>query len=220
MKSRLSKPVSSFDLIARSYETMERLAFGSLLQKARIAHLGKIADAKKVLLLGEGNGRFLATLLEQNRRCRVTCIDKSRRMLDLAGNRIQLKDRKRVLFEQNDFEKEPMPLPRSDVLVTHFFLDCFTPETLNRMLPRLSDSLSPGGTWLMADFVEPSETGIISSLQGAALRALYYFFAKTGGIEANKVSCPEKTLQALGMRGNGRISYLRGWITSSIYKKS
>ena len=220
MKSRLIKPAENFDRIARSYETMERLAFGSLLQKARTAHLEKVEHAEQVLLVGEGNGRFLAALLEKNRRCQVTCIDQSRRMLDLAENRVQLRDRKRVRFALNDFEKEPMSLPEFDVVVTHFFLDCFAPETLNRMLPRLSDSLSPGGTWLMADFVEPSDSGTIASLQRTVLRALYYFFAKTGGIKANKISCPEKKLEALGMKENGRSSYLRGWITSSIYHKS
>ena len=77
---------AGFDRIAGMYRLLETVAFGSVLQRARTAHLGQITDAEEVLLAGEGNGLFLEALLSTNSHCRVTCIDKSQAMLNLAGD--------------------------------------------------------------------------------------------------------------------------------------
>ena len=48
------------DRIARSYRWLEYAAFGVALERARFDFLRCAAEARRVLILGEGDGRFLA----------------------------------------------------------------------------------------------------------------------------------------------------------------
>lgn len=49
----------SFDRIARYYQTLESIAAGSQMQRARLALLEHIPVPRRVLLAAEGHGRFL-----------------------------------------------------------------------------------------------------------------------------------------------------------------
>ena len=55
------------DPIASSYRWLEYAAFGLALEHARFDFLSHAAAARRVLILGEGDGRFLARLLRCNR---------------------------------------------------------------------------------------------------------------------------------------------------------
>lgn len=210
---------SGFDHIAFLYRLLENISFGPFLQRARVAHLEQIAGAEEVLLAGEGNGLFLEALLSTNSHCRVTCIDKSQAMLNLARNRIKKTAGKRVRFEQIDLNGSFLPSARYDALVTHFLLDCFTSQTLKLLLPKLADCLHPDGRWLLADFVDPKE-GVLALFQRSALRFLYAFFKSTCGIEAHELYNPKEILFSLGMRETKRQTYLQGWIASLVYEKT
>jgi ubiquinone/menaquinone biosynthesis C-methylase UbiE len=209
-----------FDRIASIYGLLENISFATALQRARIAHVDQIKNAEEILLAGEGNGRFLKVLLERNPRCRVTCMDKSQEMLKLARKRVGNLNDHRVDFQKVDLVRESLPQNKYDALVTNFFLDCFPFETLSQLLPRLADSMQMGGTWLLADFVEPLDKGILGSFQNSALRLLYYFFSKTSGVEAKKISCPKQILRSLGIQENKRVSILGNWIYSSTFYKT
>ena len=56
----------SFDSIAPAYRTLETIAFGGALQRARVACLGEIGTPRRALIVGEGNGRFLCELLRRS----------------------------------------------------------------------------------------------------------------------------------------------------------
>src|SRR5258708_18551693 len=77
----------SFDRLAPHYRWMEWLLAGRKLQRCRTAYLRRIDCPREVLLLGEGNGRFLEALLLAHPRARVTCVDASAAMLDRARHR-------------------------------------------------------------------------------------------------------------------------------------
>lgn len=53
----MNKP--SFDGLAPWYFLLEKLSFGNQLQKCRLSQLEELKDATSVLILGDGNGRFL-----------------------------------------------------------------------------------------------------------------------------------------------------------------
>jgi len=57
----------------------------------------KLKDARKILLLGEGDGRFLLKVLELSSSSQVTCIDSSFYMLNKASERIKSQRPRRVL---------------------------------------------------------------------------------------------------------------------------
>ena len=220
MKTKTNGKPAGFDRIAMTYHLLERMAFGSFLQRARTAHLKEIAGAKNILLVGEGNGLFLKSLLAANSRCRVTCLDASQSMLELSRGRIFKRDRHRVDFRQTDLTSESMATNKYEVVVTHFFLDCFNRETLNGLLPKLEGILQPRGKWLWADFVEPINGGVAASFQRTALRFLYLFFQATCRIEARTVHNPSDILRKLGLKKTMQCIYLNGWITSLVYEKT
>lgn len=78
----------SFDAIAPYYRWLERVTAGPLLQRCRTEFLHELKDARNILLLGEGRGRFLMELLRQNPEAHITCVDASARMLELTRSEL------------------------------------------------------------------------------------------------------------------------------------
>lgn len=140
----------SFDRVARIYAGAEALLFGRRLQAARTRGLSDLNAPERVLLLGEGDGRFAEALLTRFDACQVTIVDKSERMLELAVKRL-FAHSARVNFMQADALHCAFEGP-FDLVTTLFFLDCFDTEAQQRLFERLDPVLSHDATWLYADF--------------------------------------------------------------------
>src|SRR5260370_4963884 len=54
---------TQFDLVAPLYPVLERWIFGRRLDGARMAFYDAVLQSDRILLVGEGNGRFLRSLL-------------------------------------------------------------------------------------------------------------------------------------------------------------
>src|SRR6266850_33660 len=148
----------SFDVLAPYYGTLERIVFGSDLQRCRVACLSEIDTARRALIVGEGNGRFLCELLRMHPEIEIDCIDASQRMLQLArkGVEDQLPGQaERVRFLHQDITSWAAPEHRYDLLVTHFFLDCFPEPVLAGIIKKLARSATNDANWLLADFCLP-----------------------------------------------------------------
>ena len=74
----------SFDRLAPHYRWMECVLAGSKLQRCRTAFIDNVSVARRALLLGEGNGRFLVELFRARPDIHVTCVDASSAMLARA----------------------------------------------------------------------------------------------------------------------------------------
>ena len=79
----------SFDVLAPYYRWMEFVLAGNKLQRCRTAFLSQVTRRKSVLILGEGNGRFLLECRCILHEAQITCVDASFRMLTLARKRLQ-----------------------------------------------------------------------------------------------------------------------------------
>ena len=110
------------DRIARCYRWLEYAGFGRALEHRRNAFLAYVADARRVLVLGDGDGRALAALLRAAPHARIDYVDLSARMLELARGRA---GDLRVVYRRDDARTTPLPAAEYDLIVTHFFLDCF-----------------------------------------------------------------------------------------------
>src|SRR5947209_11342892 len=124
----------SFDAIAPWYRTLETIAFGNALQRARVACLDEIGSPRRVLILGEGNGRFLRELLRKHPGIEVDCVEASGRMIDLARRRLEGMAPtavSRVQFLHRDITSWNPESHGYDLIVTHFFLDCFPADNLS-----------------------------------------------------------------------------------------
>ncbi|MFL6589827.1 MAG: class I SAM-dependent methyltransferase [Chthoniobacterales bacterium] len=190
----------SFDAVAPWYRTLETIAFGNALQRARVACLDEIGSPRRALNEGEGNGRFLCELLRKQPGIEVDYADASARMLDLARRRIQRaipEAAGRVRFLHRDITSWA-PEPKGyDLIVTHFFLDCFPADQLGAVVRKLSQAAAADAIWLLADFRMPPEPRSCLTAK-MWLRAMYLFFRVTARIEARKLIDPSPFLRAEG----------------------
>lgn len=189
----------SFDRLAGSYETLERLSFGGRLQACRVAGLPWIDAPGDVLVLGEGNGRFLVELALRLPLARIHVVDGSQKMLALARRRVIERmpwALDRIRFEQGRLPHFELRPGCYDLLVTNFFLDCFDDQGLDRLLPLLDDCLRRDAQWLLGDFCVP-RAGWRRWRAKAWLAAMYAFFRVTTGLEAREWVDPLPRLEAL-----------------------
>jgi ubiquinone/menaquinone biosynthesis C-methylase UbiE len=142
----------SFDRVAPHYRWLETVAFGGQLQEARVAFVREIGSPRRILIVGEGNGRFLATLVREHPGASVDCIEASARMIALARQRVNAAQ---VNFIEADLSEVALPAGAYDLVVTHFFLDCFDDHGLPLLIERLARAATPDARWLIADFHPP-----------------------------------------------------------------
>ena len=210
--------MKSFDRVAKLYRPLERLAFRSDLTRTRTAFLSDLKDAKRVLILGEGDGRFLAQLLKINRHCQVDCMDKSGEMLRLAQKRAADLAGERVTFYHRDALTFPYPTQHYDLIVTLFFLDVFTAQTLERLVHTSASSLQSGGLWYVADFQIASGRlrGLYSRLW---LGLLYGFFNWQTDMAARSLVNPSPYLLANGLELVKTKKRHLGMLYSQLWRK-
>jgi ubiquinone/menaquinone biosynthesis C-methylase UbiE len=173
----------SFDRVAPHYRWLETLVFGKQLQRARVAFVREIGSPRRVLIVGEGNGRFLAEFVRLHPGAAVDCIEASARMIELARARIP---DGRVNFIHRKMEEVSLETGSYDLLVTHFFLDCFGEETLAPVIAKLANSATPDAQWLVADFCAPAK-GWRHLPARFLLASMYFFFRAVARIEARRL---------------------------------
>ena len=184
----------NFDRIAPHYHWLEKLTFGDQLQRARTAFVREMTPPRRALVAGEGNGRFLEELLREHPNLRADCVEASARMIALGRARI---GEKRVRFIHANI-RDAAPVEDSyDLLVTHFFLDCFAETELRRVIEKLSRAAKSDATWLIADFCEPPR-GWRRLRARVLIAILYRFFRAVAGIEARELVDYAPLLRAEG----------------------
>ncbi|MDB6128882.1 MAG: SAM-dependent methlyltransferase, partial [Verrucomicrobia bacterium] len=186
---------ANFDPLARIYRTLEWIAFGGDLERARFVWLDRLADCRSILILGEGDGRCLARLLRLAPDARIHCLDASPAMLDRAETRIAgTGNRERVTFECANALEAEFPSSTYDAVVTLFFLDCFAADQAGELVRRIQPSLKPGTRWLFADFVLP-QRGVARLRARVWLAGLYAFFRWQTGLRSRELPPSEKLLE-------------------------
>lgn len=189
----------SFDGLARHYRWMEAILAGDVLQRCRTAFVDQAIGAESPLLLGEGNGRFLGPFLQMNLSARVVCIEQSAQMIEQARESLGRRriDPNRVEFIRCDVLDWAPPKETFDLIVSHFFLDCFTEPQLQKLLPRLAASGQSDCLWLLADFQIPGQ-GIRRLRAQAVHKLMYTFFRLTTKLPATHLIDPDPLLREAG----------------------
>jgi ubiquinone/menaquinone biosynthesis C-methylase UbiE len=178
------------DPIARWYRWLEYVGFGRALERRRCAFLGYVRDAQRILVLGEGDGRFLVKLVEQNRGASIDYVDLSRRMLEIARERAG----DRVNYLHGNALTMPLPQNEYDLIVTHFFLDCFEEAELERLIDRIACAAQRNARWLISEFRNSS------GWSRAIIRMLYFFFGVTTGLKTSRLTDHRPMLEQRGFR--------------------
>lgn len=187
----------SFEVLAPHYRWMELVLAGNKLQRCRTAFLGQVSYCREVLILGEGNGRFLCECYRAIPEAHITCVDSSAGMLAVAQRRLSThgSDLVRVEFVTANALTWKPPRGRFDLVVTHFFLDCFGQEQLNRLIPAISSAMTPAAQWLLADFQVPP-AGLTRYRALVIHQLMYWFFCVVTRLPARHLSIPDGLLYA------------------------
>lgn len=173
----------NFNYVAPFYRWLEGIVFGHALQRARTAFVRQIDPPRRVLIVGEGDGRFLEEFVRFYPRAEIDCVEASERMIALARRRVPAST---VRFVPAILAQVRLEAGRYDLLVSHFFLDCFGEKTLGEVVSKLSRSASAEAQWLIADFCLPP-SGWKRTRAQALIAIMYRFFRSVAGIEARRL---------------------------------
>jgi len=208
-----SQTAAPFDLVAPIYPALERLVFGLRLTEARKAFFDRVLEADRVLLVGEGNGRFLKSLIGRERVGSVKIVEKSHAMIRLMKNRVGCPRKVALEFIEADFLRCRLR-EQFDCVVTHFFLDLFNPPGQLDIINKLGEMTSENGTWINVDFTPPRALG------GRVLMWLQYtFFRMVCGIEARRCFDESPMAAQNGWIALASLSFLGGLVVAKRYQK-
>ena len=205
-----------FDGIARLYRWAEYLSLGPLLKFTREQFLSSFSDRRQALLLGDGDGRFTAALLRNSPDLQAHAVDGSRAMLRLLGRRCALDgNASRLRIQQESVLCAAIP-PATDLIVTHFLLDCLTQPELDSLALRLAAAVQPGCLWVVSEFGYPRHR-LGRVLAAVYLGLLYAAFRVLTGLVPQHLPDPERSLKAAGFHRLQRTERLGGFLYAELW---
>ncbi|MGA1983852.1 MAG: class I SAM-dependent methyltransferase [Acidobacteriaceae bacterium] len=210
------KPAApDFDLIARPYRWLEYLSFGPALARCRNHFLPQLADRRAALVLGDGDGRFLARLLAANPRLHADAVDLSPAMLGLLTRRAPATHTAARLRTHHADALTFTPVGPYDLIVTHFFLDCLAQSELDTLCTRIAPCLAPNALWLVSDFRIPP--GPFSLPARALVRSLYFAFRALTGLRTTRLPDHAAALRPAGFTRIAQHLSLAGVLTTELW---
>jgi len=105
---------------------------------------------------------------------------------------------------------------KSDLVVTHFFLDCLTTEEIQSLAARLRPALTPSALWIVSEFAIPSNWyGRL--VARPLITALYRAFGLLTGLTIRKLPGHPSALRAAGFTLLHRRPRLAGLLVSELW---
>jgi SAM-dependent methyltransferase len=203
---------ANFDRIARPYRWLEYLSFGPMLERCRFSRIPQLASCRRALILGDGDGRFLARLLAANPNLHADVVDQSPAMLRLLQARVAaVHALDRVRIHHTD-ALSFIPPASCDLITTHFFLDCFTTSQVESIARTLHPHLTPNGIWLISEFAIPS--GLAALPAKSIVSSLYAAFRLITGLRVRALPDHPAALTQAGFTLLDRRSFLFGLLIS------
>jgi SAM-dependent methyltransferase len=207
-----------FNLIARPYRWLEYLTLGRALERCRAHYLPQLRDRRHSLVLGDGDGRFLAQLLADNPHLQADAVDTSTTMLGLLRQRSEAATSDadtRLRIHHSDALAFPLA-GRYDLVVSHFFLDCLTQAEVNILVTRVASTLAPGALWLVSDFRIPAGFMRLPAL--ALVRGLYFAFRVLTGLRTVQLPDHATPLTQSGLIRIAHQHSFAGLLTTELWQ--
>jgi trans-aconitate methyltransferase len=210
----------NFDRVAAIYRWAEYLSLGPTLQRARTHLLPHLGHPRRALVLGDGDGRFLEQLLLRYPACDALAVDISAAMLHRLRCRC-LRSVPHAAIRLQILQQSALTVdlpPATDLVVTHFVLDCFSQPQVDALIARLAAQLTPGALWLVSDFALPSHR-LLRPLAALYIRALYAAFRLLTGLRITRLPHPQAALEAAGLTLIQRHNLLCGLIYTELWRR-
>jgi len=215
-------PPANFGRFARLYAPVEWLSFGRALTRRRECFLAhpRVAGARRVLILGDGDGRFTAALLERNPSAEITAVDVSAAMLSQLERRARTRTpNARLDLQQADIRSWSAPHANYDLVVAHFFFDCFTTDDLTTVIARISPALTPNALWLLSDFAIPTHP-FWTPFAKVLLRLLYLTIGSLTGLKHSHLPDHQAALNSAHFQLANADTAFGGTLRSEIWQKT
>jgi ubiquinone/menaquinone biosynthesis C-methylase UbiE len=210
---------ANFDRVALPYRWLEYLSFGPWLARCRSAQLAHLTTARRALLLGDGDGRFLARLLAINPTVTADVVDSSHSMLKLLERRVRSSgDHHRICLHHAD-ALTWNPTGSYDLIVSHFFLDCFFPHQLEQLFDSVLPHAIPGAQWVVSEFAIPRDPFAAHVARGI-ISSLYRAFGWTTGLRVRALPDYAASLLRRGLSPMHDRRYLAGLLCSQLWTLS
>jgi SAM-dependent methyltransferase len=208
----------NFNRIARPYRWLEYLTLGTALENCRTHYLPQLLDRRRALVLGDGDGRFLAQLLASNPDLHADAIDTSATMLQVLRQRCgAATPNAATRLRTHNANALTIPLEDSyDLVVTHFFLDCLTQPDLDALITRINPTLTPGALWLISDFRIPN--GLMRLPARVFVRSLYLAFRLLTGLRTTHLPDYATPLTQAGLNRVAHQHRLAGLLTTELWQ--
>jgi ubiquinone/menaquinone biosynthesis C-methylase UbiE len=210
---------AEFGRLARVYRWMEYFSFGPYLQQCRTSMLDEITSLHRGLIYGDGDGRFLAELVKRAPQVEVTAVDASAEMLRQtarklpAGSRVRLVKADALTCDPGKFPEAPF-----DLVVSHFFLDCFTEAETALLLTRVQEAVHQGTIWIVSDFAIPERTPA-KQIANLIVHGLYRAFGLLTGLRIRCLPDHSRVMQKAGWLLEDRQQLLFGLLVSERWRR-
>jgi ubiquinone/menaquinone biosynthesis C-methylase UbiE len=211
-------PPVNFDPIAGPYRWLEYVSFGPWLARCRNAQLEHLNKARHALFFGDGDGRFLARLLAANTTLTADVVDSSHSMLHILDRRMRrsgLQAQQRIRLHPAD-ALDWNPSGSYDLVVSHFFLDCFYPHQLEQLFDRVLPHLRPGAQWVISEFAIPRNP-LAAYFARAIIGLLYRAFGLITGLPVRALPDYAPSLLRRGFVRIHERRYLAGLLCSQLW---
>lgn len=211
----------NYDPLARPYQRLEYLTLGLTLERTRLHYLPAVLHQQHALVLGDGDGRFLSQLLFQNPTLHADAVDTSAAMLQLLRRRCEAATptaatRLRT-YQADALTFTPPTSQPYDLVVTHFFFDCFTQPDLSTLIARITPHLAPQALWLLSDFRIP--TGPMRLPAKLLVRSLYLTFRIITGLRTTHLPDHATPLTNAGLTLTSQHRLFAGILTTELWTK-
>jgi hypothetical protein len=205
---------------------MEWVSFGPWLWRCRCAFLDDLGVCRRALILGDGDGRFTARLLQANPSIQIHAIDASPAMLRALLRRaglnagrvhIQVADARAWQPKTGPPETASGQNPPYDLVVTHFFLDCLTTAEVQFLAAILRPVLAPSARWVVSEFAVPEGWfGLL--VARSVVGGLYCAFGWLTGLKVRRLPDHAGALEAPGFTLEKRRGWLLGLLISELWR--
>lgn len=201
--------MNGFDIIAPVYDKLARLFFGRAIAEAQQHFLDHVSKARNVLIVGGGTGDIAKLLLQKFSYINIVYVDTSKVMIEKA--KVKCADFDARIVFVNDSAFSLGDATQFDVILTPFFLDMFSEETISGIVQFFKQILANNGKWIVTDFQTTKRWH-----HRVLLWIMYRFFRLVCKIEATQLADWDKSLRNQLDYHESELFY-SGFIRSAVY---
>lgn len=182
----------------------------------RVRFLNAAIGKRRVLVVGDGDGRFTEQLAKAYPNLEIDCIEISAGMVTEAHKRVTAGARVRII--QADVLSFAFKNRRYDAVFTHFFLDCFGTGTVKTLVDRLSAVLGRRSVWIVSDFRQV-DRGWRRMFTRVWIAMMYLFFRYATDLETSRLPEYRSALHTAGFILRNEHVSMGGLIASEWWQR-